>query len=72
MLVAIGAAGAARKWVFGWVHEKMNADWQARYDEMREDRDFWRTTAMHGLTINDKAIEVAATAKKARSARSDE
>jgi hypothetical protein len=65
MLVAIGAAGAARQWVFGWVHDRALASLQAQLDEMREDRDFWRDAHLRGLNINDKAIEVA---KKVRGA----
>lgn len=35
VLIAIGVAGAARKWVFGWI-----------YQEMVTDRNFWRTRAL--------------------------
>ncbi len=49
LLLAIGAAGLTRKWVFGWV-----------YSEATEDRDFWRDTAIRLMTNVDKAIDVAA------------
>ena len=38
VLIAIGVAGAAGKWVFGWV-----------YRAMEEDRNFWRDRAL-GMT----------------------
>lgn len=65
ILIAIGAAGLAQQWVFGWVYKKNDADWQIRYDEMRDDRDFWRDNSFQLMSINDKAIDVA---KKARGA----
>ncbi len=49
LLLTIGAAGLARKWVFGWT-----------YTEATEDRDFWRDTAIRLMTNVDKAIDVAA------------
>lgn len=41
--------GAARKW---WV-------WGYIYDEMREDRDFWRSRALGGQVLVEESLEVA-------------
>jgi hypothetical protein len=44
---AVVGAGIRRAWVWGWT-----------YTEMRDDRDFWRSTALTAMGHTDKAIDV--------------
>lgn len=48
VLIAIGVAGAAGKWVFGWV-----------YVAMVKDRDFWRDRALHMGGLAEVATDEA-------------
>lgn len=48
VLVAIGVAGAAGKWVFGWV-----------YTAMVKDRDFWRDKALSSTGLAEIATDEA-------------
>ncbi len=48
LLIAIGVAGAARKWVFGWI-----------YQEMVADRNFWRDRALEGTGLAEIATSLA-------------
>lgn len=48
LLIAIGVAGAAGKWVFGWV-----------YTSMVEDRDFWRKRALYWAGVAEVATDEA-------------
>lgn len=48
VLIAIGVAGVARKWVFGWV-----------YEEMKADRDFWRQRALTMTGVAEIATDDA-------------
>jgi predicted MFS family arabinose efflux permease len=52
VLVAIGVAGAAGKWVFGWI-----------YDDMVKDRDWWRDRALAGTALAEIATEEAEKVK---------
>lgn len=49
LLIAIGIAGAAGKWVFGWV-----------YKAMERDRDYWRSRALRWAGLAEMAIDEAA------------
>jgi len=51
-IAVIIIVGAARKW---WV-------WGYIYDEMREDRDFWRTRALGSQGLVEESIEIAKVA----------
>jgi len=53
LLLAIGAAGLKRLWVFGWT-----------YSEAAADRDFWRDTALKAMGHTDAALAVATKASK--------
>jgi hypothetical protein len=55
LLLAIGAAGLARKWVFGWVYEQVQKDLVA----MTADRNFWRDMALQLGGITGKAVDIA-------------
>jgi hypothetical protein len=46
LLVAIGVAGAARQWVFGWV-----------YKAMETDRDWWRSRYFEALGLAEISAE---------------
>lgn len=46
VLILVG--GARQTWVWGWTHQ-----------ELRQDRDFWRDTALRGLSTADKATTIA-------------
>jgi hypothetical protein len=59
LLFAIGAAGLAKKWVWGWVYEALKQTDEERLTDMTEDRDFWRDLALQLMNVNDKAIDVA-------------
>lgn len=48
VLIAIGVAGAAGKWVFGWVYVAMVAD-----------RDWWRERALSGMALSEIAADQA-------------
>ena len=48
VLISIGVAGAAGKWVFGWV-----------YKAMVEDRDFWRDRALGSTGLAEIATDEA-------------
>ena len=48
LLVGIGVAGAAQKWVFGWV-----------YKAMVDDRDFWRDRALGSTGLAEIATDEA-------------
>ena len=52
VLIAIGVAGAAGKWVFGWV-----------YQAMVKERDWWRDRALAGSALADLATDEAEKAK---------
>lgn len=47
ILVAVVAAGLAKKWVWGWV-----------YADMVEDRNFWRRQALRLADHSDQALDV--------------
>jgi len=47
-LLAFALVGGFRGWYV----------WGKAYDEIKEDRDFWRTTALSALGHADKAIDV--------------
>lgn len=55
LLFGIGAAGLAKKWVFGWVYAAL----EDRLVKTEKDRDFWRDTALTALGHTDKALDVA-------------
>lgn len=55
LLFGIGAAGLAKKWVFGWVYAAL----EDRLLKTEADRDFWRDTALKALGHADKALDVA-------------
>lgn len=55
IVTALAGAGLAKLWVFGWT-----------FNDMKEDRDFWRDTALNALNLGDKAIDVAVKSRKAR------
>lgn len=55
LLFAIGGAGLAKKWVFGWVYEQVQKDLIA----MTADRNFWRDMALKLGGITGKAVEIA-------------
>lgn len=57
VLFGIGAAGLAKKWVFGWT-----------YAALEKDRDFWRDVALKSLGHTDKALDVAGLAQSGRDA----
>jgi hypothetical protein len=48
LLIAIGVAGAARQWVFGWV-----------YKAMVDERDFWRDRALGSIGLAEIATDEA-------------
>lgn len=48
LLASIGVAGAAGKWVFGWV-----------YQAMVDDRDFWRDRALGSTGLAEIATDEA-------------
>lgn len=60
LLIAIGAAGLAKKWVFGWVYDSLRQDDDERLADMTGDRNFWRDLALQLMNINEHAIDVAA------------
>jgi hypothetical protein len=47
IITAVVGAGIRRAWVWGWT-----------YTEMRDDRDFWRKTALTAMGHTDRAIDV--------------
>lgn len=55
VLIAIGAAGLAKKWVFGWVYDQVQKDLIA----MTADRNFWRDMALKLGGITGKAVDIA-------------
>jgi hypothetical protein len=54
LLLAIGAAGVAKQWVFGWVYASKERD----LSDMTKDRDFWRDTALKSMGHTDKALGI--------------
>lgn len=46
LIAAITSAGLAKLWVWGWT-----------YQELKADRDFWRTIALKSMGHVDKALE---------------
>lgn len=60
LLLAIGAAGLAKKWVFGWVYDTLRVDFEKHQLDMTTDRDFWRDTALQLMNVNEQAIGVVA------------
>lgn len=53
LLIATLIGGYRGWWVFGPVHKAIVGD-------LTKDRDFWRTTALRGLVVSEKAVSVAA------------
>lgn len=52
LLLALGAAGVRRMWVFGWIYAAKVDD----LEDMTKDRDFWRDVALRAMGNVDKAI----------------
>lgn len=59
LLLGIGAAGLAQKWVWGWVYQEV----KKALVEMTEDRNFWRDIALQSMGHTGKAIEAVAQQK---------
>lgn len=55
VLLAIGAAGLKKLWVWGWTYQEKVDE----VVEMTKDRNFWRDTALKAMGHTDKALEVA-------------
>jgi hypothetical protein len=55
LLLAIGGAGLAKKWVFGWTYEQSQKD----LEKMTIDRNFWRDMALQLGGITGKAVNIA-------------
>lgn len=53
LLLALGAAGMKKLWVFGWTY----ADKVKDLLDMTEDRNFWRDTALESMGHTDKALD---------------
>lgn len=53
LLLALGAAGLKKLWVFGWTY----ADKVKDLADMTTDRNFWRDTALKSLVHVDQALE---------------
>jgi hypothetical protein len=51
LLVLILVGGSMKKWVWGW-----------SYEELRKERDEWRTLALEGTTIAERAVTVTEAA----------
>lgn len=63
IVLAIGVAGRAKVWVWGWTYVEKVADLVKQLAEMKTDRDFWRDTALKSMGHTDKALEVASASR---------
>ena len=57
VLFGIGAAGLAKKWVFGWVYDAMVKLLSDALGEMTKDRDFWKDAFLKSVGHTSKAID---------------
>jgi hypothetical protein len=64
MVLAIGGAGLAKLWVFGWLYSDKEAqrvreaaEAAEALEKMEEDRNFWRDTALQALGHTDVLLK---------------
>lgn len=58
LLLIIIVTGMRGDWVFGWVFRQMLAGGDKDLADMRQDRDFWRASALRGLHTTETALNV--------------
>lgn len=59
LVFGIGAAGLAKKWVFGWIYEAAIASLLKQLADMTADRNFWRDSTLAALQHTTQALNVA-------------
>lgn len=63
LVFGIGAAGLAKKWVFGWIYEAAIASLLKQLADMTADRNFWRDSTLAAMRHTDKALDVVQAQK---------
>ena len=56
-LLTILVGGVTRRWVYGWTFDKMEAQYEARLDELEQDRNYWRDYALRVLGATEGALD---------------
>ncbi len=60
LLILVLIGGFREWWVYGPAHKRTVAELHQRLKDLGADRDFWRTAALRGTKIAEKAVESAA------------
>lgn len=67
-VLAVVAVFLVRAWRGAWFYskgavEKLEAAWDARYKDMKSERDTWRDLAINGTEMAARALRVAETSE---------
>lgn len=61
VLIMFLVGGYRGWWVYGRQHNEAMEAWKARFEEMKEDRDYWRDVAVQGVQTAKEGLSLAET-----------